>query len=117
MANRVIWFDLPVLDLNRAMQFYSGVLDCEVREDHPGVGVISHGEGEVSGCLFRKSDAFPSEQGALLYFNVNGRLDAAVAAAKRLGGRTVKPPHQIGSYGRRAIVMDSEGNRIALHSD
>ncbi len=116
MPNRVIWFDLPVRDLQRAMKFYSEVLDCEVKEDRPGIGVISHGDDEVSGCLFKRSDAVPSEHGALLYFNVAGRLDEAVATAEQLGGRIVKPPHQIGPYGMRALVIDSEGNRIALHS-
>ncbi|MCC6487511.1 MAG: VOC family protein [Candidatus Hydrogenedentes bacterium] len=117
MSNRVIWFDLPVIDLKRAMKFYSKVLEAEVREDRPGVAVITHEAGEVSGCLYAKLSTGPSEGGALLYFNANGRLEEAVAAAEQNGGSVVKPPHSIGPYGRRAIVMDSEGNRIALHSE
>ena len=117
MSHRVIWFDLPVTDLKRAMKFYSNVLKAEVKEDRPGVAVISHEQGEVSGCLYAKLSTGPSEGGALLYFNVNGRLDEAVAAAEKHGGRVVKPPHAIGPFGQRAIVMDSEGNRIALHSE
>ncbi|MCC6699271.1 MAG: VOC family protein [Candidatus Hydrogenedentes bacterium] len=117
MSHRVIWFDLPVIDLKRAMKFYSKVLEADVREDRPGVAVITHGPGEVSGCLYAKLSAGPSEGGALLYFNVNGRLEEAVASAEQNGGSVVKPPHMIGPYGRRAIVMDSEGNRIALHSE
>jgi predicted enzyme related to lactoylglutathione lyase len=52
----------------------------------------------------------------LLYFNCEGRLDQAIAAVEPNGGKIVQPRHQIGPYGFRAVVLDSEGNRIALHS-
>ena len=58
-----------------------------------------------------------STGGPLLYLNANGRLDQAVAAAAANGGKVVEPKHQIGPHGYRAIVLDSEGNRIALHSE
>lgn len=116
MANRVIWFDLPVKDLNRAMQFYTAVLKAKVAEDQPGVAVIEHEPGEMSGCLYCKHDEEPSGQGALLYFNVDGRLDDAVSAVETNGGKVLQPPHAIGPWGHRAVVLDCEGNRIALHS-
>jgi predicted enzyme related to lactoylglutathione lyase len=52
----------------------------------------------------------------LLYFNCQGRLDEAVAAVGPNGGKVLQPKHPIGPYGFRAVVLDSEGNRIALHS-
>ena len=90
----------------------------QVKRDSPDmpIGVLAHAEGEVAGCLFRADDQRPSERGPLLYFNVDGRLEEAVAAAVEQGGRVLKPPHAIGAFGHRAIVLDSEGNRIALHS-
>jgi predicted enzyme related to lactoylglutathione lyase len=51
-----------------------------------------------------------------MYLNAQGRLDEAVAAVAPNGGKVLKPKHNIGPYGFRAIVLDSEGNRIALHS-
>ena len=116
MMNRIVWFDLPASDLERAMKFYSNVLDAEVSERFPGVGVISSEDGAVSGCVFKSDDVKPSDHGALLYFNVDGRLEEAVAAAEATGGTIKQPPHSIGEFGHRAIVVDSEGNRIALHS-
>ncbi|MCL4690921.1 MAG: VOC family protein [Candidatus Hydrogenedentes bacterium] len=116
MANRVIWFDLPVSDLKRAIQFYSAVLGAKVVEDRPGVAVIEHGAGEMSGCLYSKPGMEPSSNGALLYFNCDGRLDAAVAAVEANGGKVLQPPRSIEPWGSRAVVFDSEGNRIALHS-
>jgi len=43
-------------------------------------------------------------------------LEEAVALVEANGGKIVQPVHPIGPYGFRAIVLDSEGNRIALHS-
>ncbi len=92
------------------------MLDADVSERFPGVGVISSDEGAVSGCIFKSDEVKPSDHGALLYFNVNGRLDEAVSAAEECDGTIKEPPHAIGEFGHRAIVIDSEGNRIALHS-
>ncbi|MBI2993591.1 MAG: VOC family protein [Gammaproteobacteria bacterium] len=117
MVNRVVWFDVLVRDLARAMKFYSEVLNVEIREEHPGVGVIAHGPQDIAGCLFRSETAMPSDSGPLLYFNVNGRLQQATEAVARLGGRVLNPPHPIGPFGQRAVVLDSEGNRIALHTE
>ena len=44
MANHVIWFDIPVIDLDRSISFYSKVLDIEINKDFPDqpIGVFSH---------------------------------------------------------------------------
>jgi hypothetical protein len=44
-------------------------------------------------------------------------LDDALVKVGANGGKVIQPKHQIGPFGFRAIVLDSEGNRIALHSD
>ena len=48
--------------------------------------------------------------------NVDGRIRDAVAQVERHGGVVMQAVHTIGPHGCRAIVLDSEGNRIALHS-
>jgi len=117
MSDRVVWFDLPSEDLERAMHFYAAVLDTEMSETYPGVSVIPAIDGGIHGCLFQSEEYLPSENGALLYFNVSGRLAEAVAQVVPNGGTVKEPPHPIGEHGRRAIVLDSEGNRIVLHSE
>lgn len=119
MSSRVSWFDMPVEDLERAIAFYSAVLDCEImREDATSgtIGVISHMDGEIAGSLFKKEGYPPSAQGALIYLNVNGRLANAVLQVKEKGGHILREVHAISPWGYRALVLDSEGNRIALHS-
>jgi predicted enzyme related to lactoylglutathione lyase len=61
-------------------------------------------------------DNQPSLTGPLIYLSVDGRLNQAVAAVAAQGGTVQVPPHPIGTYGYRAVIVDSEGNRIALHS-
>jgi len=78
--------------------------------------VLPHQEGAISGCLVPSDGAQPSANGPLLYFNCQGRLDQAVSVVEPNGGKVLQPKHQIGPYGFRALVLDSEGNRIALHS-
>ena len=120
MANQIVWVDIPVLDLDRAVRFYSAVLGAEVqKQENRGrtIAVLPCADGgDVGGCLFIKDDEKPSDRGMLVYLNAQGRLDEAVSAVESSGGKVLKPKHQIGPYGFRAVVLDSEGNRVALHS-
>ena len=118
--NQIVWVDIPVSDLNRAIQFYSAVLDAPVtREGGPGFffGLLPHADRGVSGSLYHPlSDNAPSRQGPLVYLNAAGRLHEAVRQVQVHGGSVVQAVHQIGAHGWRALVIDSEGNRIALHA-
>ncbi len=51
-----------------------------------------------------------------MYMNVDGRIRDAIVQTERMGGKVVEAVHAIGEHGFRAIILDSEGNRIALHS-
>jgi predicted enzyme related to lactoylglutathione lyase len=123
-SNQIVWCDIPVKDLDRAIRFYSAVLGAPIKkEQHEGMtfAVLPHAEEHgVSGCLITSgcegSKAEPSQHGPLLYLNCQGRLDQAVAAVEPNGGKVFQAKHPLGPYGFRAIVLDSEGNRIALHS-
>jgi len=119
MAHQIVWCDIPVTDLDRAIRFYSAVLRAPVRKEkfpEGSIGLLPFGEGEIGGCLYLSDENRPSPNGPRIYLNVQGRMDEAVAAVRPNGGKVVKPSHPIGPYGFRAIIDDSEGNRVALHS-
>jgi uncharacterized protein len=116
--NRAVWFDIPVSNLDRAAAFYRAVLGVDVEKnefDGFSFCVIEHDEGN-GGCLVPGADQISSTGGILLYMNVEGRIRDAVGKVQALGGRIVEPAKAIGPHGFRAVVLDSEGNRIALHS-
>jgi uncharacterized protein len=119
MTNTLVWIDIPVLNLDRALRFYSAVLGTELKkQEYPGfvIGLLPGGGDGTSGCLFVKDGEKPSDSGALFYLNAQGRLDEAVAAVVPNGGKVLQPKHPIGPHGFRAVILDSEGNRLALHS-
>ena len=119
MSNQFVWVDIPVTDLDRAMRFYSAVLGNPVSKTGGEgfvFGLLPQADSAVSGCLYSSDDNAPSRTGPLVYLNASGRLKQAVQAATESGGQIVQEIHPIGPHGFRAILIDSEGNRIALHA-
>ncbi len=116
--NRAVWFDIPVNDLDRSVSFYREVLGIEVvKQEFEGFrfAVLAHEEGN-GGCLVERKEEISSDGGILLYMNTEGRIRDAAAKVEANGGKILEPVHAIGPHGFRALVLDSEGNRIALHS-
>lgn len=117
--NRLVWFDIPVADLDRSSAFYAAVLGIGVHKEKFGdftFCVLDHKEGN-GGCLILRPEQVSSTGGILVYLNVDGRIRDAAAQVGKHGGKVTEPIHAIGPHGFRALVTDSEGNRIALHSN
>jgi predicted enzyme related to lactoylglutathione lyase len=117
--DRIVWFDLPVADLARASRFYGAVLGIKVSQEKAGdfsFAVLEHGPEGNGGCLIPNAKDV-SGAGILVYMNVDGRIRDAVGEAQKHGGRVLQAIESIGPHGFRAVVLDSEGNRIALHSN
>ena len=115
--NRAVWFDIPVADLDRAAKFYRAILAVGVEKETYGsfsFCVIDH-EGGNGGCLVPNKQEIAAG-GVLLYLNADGRIRDAVSQVVPNGGSVIEDTHPIGPHGFRAVVLDSEGNRIALHS-
>ena len=119
MPNHIVWVDIPVLKLDRAIRFYSAVTGSQLeKQDYPGMSIASfpHKDTEAAGCLYLSDTVKPSAEGPLVYLNVHGRIDDAIEAVEPSGGKVLQPKEAIGPFGFRAIILDTEGNRIALHS-
>jgi uncharacterized protein len=116
--NRVVWFDIPVADLDRSVNFYQVVLGVRIEKETVegySLGIFEHGEGN-GGCLVLNKEEIAAG-GVMVYLNVNGRIRDAVSKVVPNGGSIVQDTHSLGPHGFRAVVLDSEGNRVALHSE
>ncbi len=117
--NRAVWINIPVADLDRAAAFYAAVLNIKVhceQFNETRFGVLDHEQGN-GGCLILDKSAISADKGVLVYMNVDHRIQDAVAKAEAQGGKVIEPIHSIGPHGFRALILDSEGNRMALHSN
>lgn len=111
------WFEIPVLDLARAERFYGQALQCELGEMEGPEGPIKtfQNDGMPIGALVAGEHNAPAQTGALIYFNTPD-IDAALGRIEAAGGKTLLAKTSIGPYGHIAQFVDSEGNRMALHS-
>ncbi len=90
--NTFCWIDIPVTDLDRAISFYSAVLGTPVQkiDEHGFVfGLLPHDEDNVSGCLTLMEDRKPSQDGPLVYLNLEGRMNQAIDAALEKHGKLI----------------------------
>ena len=117
--NRVVWVDIPCVELERAANFYGQVLAVDVIGDEFGgtpFYFLDHEDGN-GGCLIESPAGISSDGGILVYFNVDGRIRDAVQKIAECGGAVVEEITSIGPHGFHALATDSEGNRVALHSN
>jgi len=120
--NAINWFDIPVTDMNRAMNFYGSILDVELQlmEFPNGLKIASFPveEGGISGALaYHPEHYIPSKIGSLIYLNANPDLQLVLDKVEPNGGKVLMPKSLISEHwGNMALIEDTEGNRVALHS-
>jgi predicted enzyme related to lactoylglutathione lyase len=122
--NAISWFEIPAIDLGRAQKFYETIFNIQmipfdmpnfqmrmfpVEDMMKGIGgAISKAEG------FYKPSA---TDGPLVYLNANPDVQSVLDKIEAAGGRIVVPKTQISpEFGYMAVFVDTEGNRVALHS-
>lgn len=118
----VSWFEIPVNDMESAIAFYEKVFDCKLERHQLGPIDMAwfpwnHEMGGAGGSLVKSEGNYQtSENGVLVYFSskdVNQELERIPKA----GGQVLQGKTLITiEIGYMALFIDSEGNRIALHS-
>lgn len=118
--NPVGWFEIYVQDLARAKSFYESVFQTELTKlNSPGVEMWAFpmlaGQWGAAGALVRMEGVASGGNSTLVYFVC---ADCAVEAARVVGagGGIHREKFSIGEYGFIALVSDTEGNMIGLHS-
>lgn len=120
--NLVGWFEIPVNDISRASKFYSAVFDLELTQMDLGelkmatFPFVEGGYGAGGSLVQHPQFYTPSEFGLVIYFGTED-IDKNLEAVKNNGGKVIQEKKAVGpNQGFNAVFMDSEGNRIALHS-
>ena len=125
MNNAISWFEIPAIDLARATRFYEAIFGTTlVPVDLSNIRMrmfpLTNMENGIGGAVvdsggFHKPSA---TDGPLIYLNGNPDLQNILDKVIAAGGTIVVPKTAISeAYGRMAIIIDTEGNRIGLHSN
>ena len=118
----ISWFEIPVLNMARAIAFYEAMLGIQLNEFQvPGGGPLMAmfpAEGGINGALVHMPGFYtPSHHGTLIYLNANPDVQIALDKVSAAGGKVMVPKTMITEeYGYMAVLEDTEGNRIALHN-
>ena len=119
MENLVVWFDIPVKDLKRAMEFYRKVLGVELHKMEQApvpAAMFPFSPGVASGALIESHQTSPSKQGTTVYLNGGKDLAVPLGKVETAGGKVLQKKTAIGEHGFIAYFEDTEGNRVGLHS-
>ena len=122
MTNLINWFEIPVTDMTRARTFYETIFSNTMHEmtlaNDLKMALFPAEAGAVGGALSEHKDFyFPGKQGPLIYLNGNPDLQHVLDKVEAAGGSILMPKRAISEqFGFMAMIQDTEGNRIALHS-
>ena len=120
------WFEIPVSDMDRAVKFYNEVFQIKIAVHNMGELIMGwfpmaedpEAKGASGSLVYHKEFYKPSKEGALVYFTSrSGDINDELSRIEKAGGKILKPKTQISpDHGYMALFLDSEGNRVALHS-
>ena len=116
----ISWFEIPSLDFARAKTFYEAVLGRPIETMTMGpstMGFLSTSPEAIGGAIVHGDGTAPSKSGTLVYLNGGDDLAPMLAKVEGAGGSVAVPKTDIGSgFGFFAHFIDTEGNRVGLHS-
>jgi uncharacterized protein len=119
MINAVNWFEIPVSDMHRAAMFYSAILGISLEAGPASEGYMMATfptEGGVDGALVSGEGYVPSTNGTTVYLNGGTDLSQVLDRVEAAGGKVMVPKTAIGEHGFFAFFLDTEGNKVGLHS-
>lgn len=118
-SNPVVYFEIPVTDIERAIQFYSAVFNYEferanIHDNEMAFFPLNEDNSGISGALAQGEIYNPTINGTLVYFKTDDITETLNLALKN-GAEVLFPITSNGEFGSVAEFKDCEGNRIALH--
>lgn len=120
MENIINWFEIPAANLSRAIAFYKAILGCDITEAEMAgvrIGFFPTDGKNVSGAIIQGNDYKPSTKGIVTYLNGGNDLQNVLDKVENNNGKITVPKTQISpEMGYFGMFIDSEGNKMAIHS-
>jgi len=122
-THAINWFEIPVNDFDRAKKFYETIFDFQMPETEMGLARMGfllydfQNGGRGGAIVYNPSFFTPSSNGTLVYLNCEPDLQPILEKVNAAGGKIILEKSEISpALGYMAHIMDTEGNRVALHS-
>lgn len=115
----VSWFEIPAIDFQQAVNFYNHIYGIEMEQNITDVNAMAFFPVTtgIGGAVIAGPGSVPSDTGPLIYLNGGKDLSNVLDKVEEAGGRIVMPKTLISKEaGYFAIFIDSQGNKLALHS-
>lgn len=118
-VNYITWFEIPAVDFQQAVRFYNHIFDMEMEQSITDTNAMAffpdtHG---VGGAVISGPGSIPGETGPLIYLNGGNDLNLILNKVEEAGGRIIMTKTLINEEsGYYAVFIDSQGNKLALHS-
>ncbi|WP_157373390.1 VOC family protein [Algoriphagus terrigena] len=120
MNNLISIVEIPTADFARAVTFYQTILGLAIEEmemDGNQMGVLPNENGTVNVVLVKGTDYKPTTDGAVLYLNAGDDLQPMLDKVEQNGGQVILAKTKISpEMGYFALFIDTEGNKLGLHS-
>ncbi|AWW00155.1 VOC family protein [Arcticibacterium luteifluviistationis] len=120
MKSHISIFEIPATEISRAINFYQEILDLNIEKiDMPEMqmGIFPYEGQMVTGVIIQGEGYKPSADGVTIYLNGGDNLQVIIEKVEKNGGKIIVPKtlhaDESGYFG---IFLDSEGNKIGLHS-
>ncbi len=124
LGNALNWFEIPVTDFERGKKFYETIFDYQMPENRMGkvkMGFFLYDfqNGKIGGAICKSEMHKPSQEGSLIYLNCQPDLQQVLNKVENAGGKILLQKTKISeeqTLGFWALITDTEGNKVALHS-
>ena len=122
--NAISWFELPAADLDRAQKFYETLFDISmIPLDFPNLQMrmfpLEDMQNGIGGAICKAKGFYKASatDGPLVYLNSNPDVQIILDKVEAAGGKIIVPKTEISpEYGYMGVFIDTEGNRVGLHS-
>lgn len=120
MNSHISIFEIPATDISRAINFYQDILNIKIEKmeiPEMEMGILPYEEQAVIGLIIKGEGYTPSTAGITIYLNGGDDLQPILDKVEARGGKIIVPKTaHADNSGFFALFLDSEGNKMGLHS-